>query len=188
MSCESTEKDKNISLTTSEPETIERISEENPWTYQVLWQRDLNYTLQNEEIIDKINQWLKEANSSDIDENINFLLKLSNEYLEFSFTENDNNPNSLVDSKKANCIGYASFFTALFHYIIKEKQWEERYQCKQVVGKIYYQNQDVHQLFNDPFFADHDFVIIEEVLTKDIIVVDPSLYSYLGVSRINLKN
>lgn len=187
ISCGSPEQKQSNSDSTNLLESIEDFSLPNAWSYQVLWQRNLGFVVTNASLQQEIKDWLQENQEIDLDDLIDFLLDLTSEYLEFSFTQNNNNPDILITSKKANCIGYASFYASVFQFSIQQAQLQNRYQCQQVVGKIFYLGQDAHQFFDNPFFANHDFIIIQDLENHQTTVIDPSFYAYLGVRNIDLK-
>lgn len=187
LACGSSKQSQNDSDSTDLLASIDKDVTPNAWSYQVLWQRNLGFVLTNPSLQEKIDDWLQKNQEVELEKLIDFLLDLTSDHLEFSFIQNNNNPDILINSKKANCIGYASFFSSIFQYSIQQAQLQNRYQCQQVVGKIFYLGQDAHQFFDNPFFADHDFIIIKDLETNQTTVIDPSFYAYLGVRNIDLK-
>ncbi len=105
--------------------------------------------------------------------------------LSFSFEKTSNNPNIIFNTGKANCIGYASLFNSIMNYLINKSLNNKNYKSYHVVGKISFMDIDIHQLSNDPFFKDHDYVMIEDINTKERIYIDPSLNDYLNINRVS---
>lgn len=122
-----------------------------------------------------------------IDEVINSSHLITSSLLYFTIDNNDTDPNQLLNSKSAHCVGYSYFFTMTCNYLLKkfnlEKNWEVRHQ----IGKIYVFGINVHQYFNSPFFVDHDFITIENKKNNQKIAVDPVVYDYLYIDSVTLK-
>ena len=86
----------------------------------------------------------------------------------------------------ANCIGYARLYDEELGDLLDKHGLGGRYQLHRVVGKLRVLGLDIHRLIDDPFFRDHDFNLIEDRLTGELIAVDPGLYDYLGIRRVRL--
>ncbi|MFK7969958.1 MAG: hypothetical protein AB8F95_06300 [Bacteroidia bacterium] len=89
-------------------------------------------------------------------------------------------PNVSIQTGQANCVGYAAMYASLMAA-------HPDYKVKHCVGKIYVLGMDVHQLFDHPFFHDHDFNQIIYRTTGKIMLVDPSVYDMLGVVEVRAK-
>ena len=87
--------------------------------------------------------------------------------------------------KKANCIGYSSLFNSIVEHLIKEQNAENDYRARHLIGRLEFVGFDLHQLFKDPFFQDHDYNEIENIHTKERIYVDPSLSDYFRINRVS---
>jgi hypothetical protein len=154
--------------------------------YAVLSDRK-NKPLQNDSLKTVIDRWIESNNAAGIDSLVNFLLEMTKDQLQFSFGKSDSDPEKLVHSKKANCVGYAAYFNSACNYALQKSRFNSEYECRHCVGKIYADTTEITALFNDPFFNDHDFNVIRPLKGGKDIVVDPSLYEYLGISRIRLR-
>lgn len=143
--------------------------------------------LKNDSLKTIINNWLKQNENANIDDMVNFNLELTKNQLSFTFDKCPSELSKLIKTRKANCIGYSALFNSLMNYTLIKKQLDKRYECIHYVGKIYYAGQNINSLFNDPFFKDHDFNIINDIENKQSIAVDPSLYEYLGIKRVTIK-
>ncbi|MEO5643771.1 MAG: hypothetical protein ABIQ40_00295 [Bacteroidia bacterium] len=127
-----------------------------------------------------------------IDSLVDFILAMTSSKLSFTFDKCDSNPELLVKSKKANCVGYAAYFNSLMNYALQQKNFPEKYSCHHYVGKIFYDETNANRLFNnDPFFRDHGFNRIESSVDSESdtknISVDPGLFEYAGVKRIKTR-
>lgn len=135
----------------------------------------------------EFDRWLAKHPGVSVDSIIDYNLLLVKQKLQFSFGKVSNDPGMALKEGKANCVGYASLFTALMNYSLKKRGLDDQWQCRHYVGKILYEGKAVNELFNDPFFSDHDFTVISGPGEAEPIAVDPSLFDYLGISRVKLK-
>ncbi|MDP2388519.1 MAG: hypothetical protein Q8M29_19250 [Bacteroidota bacterium] len=120
------------------------------------------------------------TNENDPEEIIEESLALTSETLQFTFSKCDKDPNKLLKSKKANCIGYAAFCSAVCNQLFEENKMTD-WKASPQIAKIYVLGINVHQYISSPFFKDHDFVKIENIKTGECYFVDPSLYDYTGI-------
>lgn len=107
--------------------------------------------------------------------------------LNFTTGKNDVDPNKLVSSKTAHCIGYASFFVTTCNYLLMKNNLSEEWVVKLQIGQLYIFGYNIHNYFNSPFLKDHDFVTIENRITGEVIAVDPSLNDYFHIDYINFE-
>lgn len=123
--------------------------------------------------------------------NINEIIELSNqitsEKLDFTFNKVSSNPNVASELKKANCIGYSSLFNSIGNYIIKKQKMTDKYEFIHLVGKLDVFGFNIHNLFNSPFFKDHDFNQILNKKTGEKEFVDPSMRDYLKIEYVTSK-
>jgi len=166
-------------------------SEPRPGIFESFSYSKLNkrkpYELMNDSLKKIIDQRFKNSDIIYMDSLIDFILDMTKAQLTFSFEKCEKNPNRLVKTKKANCIGYAAYFCSIMNYALELKGFTKQYRCHHYVGKIYCSGQDLNEMFNDPFFKDHDYNIITDCKSGKEIAVDPSLYEYFGIKRILLK-
>jgi len=155
----------------------------------ILFNEMFSYEIIGERKIQKIynNQSFLNNEEKNVEEIINRELKKSSSMLEFSFDRCENDPNKLINLKKANCIGYSAFLAASINEVLKFKNINREWVVKHKVGNIYFFNININSYFNSGFFQNHDFVIVENVKTKEIIVVDPSLYDYFKIGKVTIK-
>ncbi len=108
-------------------------------------------------------------------------LNLTTSQLMFSSGKCDSDPNLLFHSKKANCVGYAAFFTTVCNEAIRRAGLEKRYRAKHLRAKITLLGYDLHQLTDSPFFRDHDYNMVEDLQTGEKLFVDASTKDVLGI-------
>ncbi len=109
---------------------------------------------------------------------------ITNKELGFSSGQVSNNPNELIHTKKANCVGYAAMFNSIANYLIKENKLEQQYASKHRIGRLALLGFNLNQLFDSPFFRDHDFNEIIKLPNSSIILIDPSLSDYLRIDYV----
>ena len=107
--------------------------------------------------------------------------------LRFAYGNAESDPNRLVSTQQANCIGYAAFMAAVFNYLSKKSEVGRTWIAQPVVAKIYFLGINVHPYFDRPFFRDHDIVQITNTLTGEAYYCDPSLYDYCGINEVTRK-
>lgn len=98
--------------------------------------------------------------------------------LRFTSGKNDKDPNRLVRTKKAHCVGYAAFFATTCNYLLQQNGLSGIWQAEPRIGQLYFLGTNVHQYFNSPFFKDHDFVVIRNKKTGQKLAVDPTVNDY----------
>jgi len=140
----------------------------------------------NEELLKKIKT--KSANKEiDIEGIINISNEITTDALNFTMKKVAANPNKSIVSKQANCIGYAKMFNSIANYLIHENNLNDQIEAKHKIGQLELLGIDLHQFFDTPFFKNHDFNIIINKETGEIIAIDPSVNDYLRIHRINIK-
>ena len=104
--------------------------------------------------------------------------------LHFSTGRVTSDPRELVPGSAANCIGYAALFAALVEEDLARAELADRYAVQQVVSKLHIGSWNMHSLFDDPFWKDHDIVRITDKATGTTILIDPVLYDVAGIDRV----
>ena len=156
-------------------------------TYKSIGQRT-TYVVTNDKLIRYIEENCIEKDNKNIEEIIKESLSLTSKALNFTFSKNDRDPNRLIDSKTANCIGYAAFFTAVCDYQLKKYNLSDQWIVSSEIGQIFVFGTNIHNYFDSSFFKDHDFVIVKNKTTKEIFAVDPSINDYLCIDYITFDN
>lgn len=130
----------------------------------------------------------KSANRKlDLEKIVDIADKITNEELEFTTSRASNNPNMLINSKQANCVGYAAMFNSITNYLIRKNKLQNDIKAEQKIGQLTLFGINLHQYFESPFFRDHDFNEIIDKKTGKIIAVDPSLSDYLWIKKVALR-
>jgi hypothetical protein len=119
-----------------------------------------------------------------IKEIIQLGLSTTSRQLNFSASKNDNDPNKLIYSKTAHCVGYALFFSTTCNYLLKKYNLAVTWSAKPQIGQLYILGTNVHKHFKSQFFKDHDFVTIENKKTGEIFAVDPTINDYFCIDFI----
>lgn len=156
-------------------------------TYESIGQRT-NYEIKKDQLAQYINENCIEKDSVSIEEIIKTSLSLTSKTLNFTTSKNDCDPNQLINSRSANCMGYAAFFSTVCNYQLKKHHLAGQWTAQPVIGQLYVFGTNIHHYFSSPFFKDHDFVIIKNKATREIYSVDPSIHDYLYIDFITLKN
>jgi len=121
--------------------------------------------------------------NTDINEIIDYALNQTSKRLEFKL----NNPGKFMLTGKANCVGYSDFCSSYLIHLLRENNLEKEWNVHHKVAKLRVFGIDIHQYFSSPSFKDHDFVVIENLKTKEKIAIDPALYDYTGIKRVSLR-
>jgi hypothetical protein len=115
-------------------------------------------------------------------------LDITSQQLRYSSYSSKTNPNKLIYTGEAHCVGYASFFTTLCNGILEKHKLSDQWIAKAKVGQLYFFDVNIHQYFSSPFFKDHDFVVIENQRTGQTFSVDPTVSDYLYIDFVTFNN
>ena len=151
--------------------------------YRATGERTL-YMATNKQLIQYIDENDKE--NSNIEDIVKLSLWITSQKLTFSTEKTERDPNKLIHTKKANCIGYSLFYSAVCNYLL-EKHSLSDWQARPQIGQIYAFGVNLHSWLQHPFLQDHDFVLIKNKKTHEKIAVDPSVYDYLRINFVTLK-
>ena len=124
----------------------------------------------------------------DIGQIVKLSLSITSDKLTFTADHNDNDPNKLINTKTAHCVGYASFFSTTCNYLLKKYNLDDTWTAKPQIGQLYLLGTNIHQYFNSPFLKDHDFVAIENKQTGQILAVDPTVNDYFYIDFITYRS
>lgn len=127
-----------------------------------------------------------EANSITIEKEIRRALNFTSQALYFTLANTSMHPLDLLENSKANCVGYGNFFKHRMLFQLEHRKLEGQYEVQQWRGKLYLLGWDLHTLFEDPFWKDHDFNIIIDKKTGAQLAVDATLFDYSGIKKIRL--
>ena len=139
-------------------------------TYKSVGHRT-NYSATDKKLVDYINGSTDEQTDPDIEQIIKLGLSITSMQLNFTAQKNDIDPNKLIVSKSAHCVGYASFFATTCNYLLAKNNLADTWTAKPQVGQLHFLGTNIHKYFNSSFFKDHDFVTIENKKTGEITSV-----------------
>jgi hypothetical protein len=125
---------------------------------------------------------------SSIESIIERSLNLTSGQLRFTNSSGISDPNKLIYTGTAHCVGYASFFTIICNGLLQKHGLADQWVAKAKVGELYFLDINVHQFFSSPFFKDHDFVVIENQKTGEFFAVDPTVNDYLHIDFVTLND
>lgn len=154
-------------------------------TYRSVGVRAAVYATSHRDLIAYLDSGAKNADKMAIEDLIRRALSLTSEKLHFADNQTDIDPNKLIHSGKAHCVGYAAFFATTCNYLLKKQGLADTWEAKPQIGQLYCLGINVHPYFHSPFFKDHDFVTIENKNSKQIWAVDPTVHDYLGVDFVH---
>jgi len=148
-----------------------------------------NYFATNIKLTDYIDANTDNQTDPDIKQIIKLGLSITSRKLNFTADKNDTDPNKLIISKTAHCVGYASFFATTCNYLLEKFNLSDTWTAKPQVGQLKFLGTNIHayltKFFDDPdFIKDHDFVTIENKKTGEILAVDPTVNDYLRIDFI----
>ena len=149
-----------------------------------------NYLATNIKLTDYIDANTDNQTDPDIKQIIKLGLSITSRKLNFTANKkNDTDPNKLIISKTAHCVGYASFFATTCNYLLEKYNLSDTWTAKPQVGQLDFLGTNIHdyltKFFKDTdFIKDHDFVTIENKKTGEILAVDPTVNDYLRIDFI----
>jgi len=104
--------------------------------------------------------------------------------LHFSSNSASQNPNDLINTKQANCVGYSALFNSVANYLIIKHQLQKEIVATHKYGELFFFGVNLHSYLNGPFFKSHDYNEIKNLKTEEVILIDPSLRDHTGVKFI----
>ncbi|WP_110977704.1 hypothetical protein [Hymenobacter sediminis] len=140
-------------------------------TYRSIGQRT-TYSVTDARLIEYINENTDKAIDNNIEQVVKTGLSITSKQLNFTAAKNDVDPNKLITSKSAHCVGYAAFFAATCNHLLSKYNLTHTWTAKPQVGQLYFFGTNIHKYVNTAFFKDHDFVIIENKKTGEVYAVD----------------
>ena len=145
-----------------------------------------NYEITNQKIIQLIEEKTTYLKEPTIEEIVQLSVSITCQQLYFTDGKSDTNPNLLFQSKAANCVGYATFCAAICNHLIHKYALDNEWTAKIQIGHLFLAGNNIHQFFESSFFKDHDFVTIENRISKEILAVDPTLDDYFYINSVTL--
>ena len=123
----------------------------------------------------------------DLKEILEIADKITKEELKFTTNQASNNPNELMYTNQANCVGYSAMFNSITNYLIRKNKLQDEIEAEHKIGQLELFGINLHQFFESPFFRDHDFNEITNKKTGEKIFIDPSVSDYLRIKRVAKK-
>src|SRR5690606_12369383 len=152
-------------------------------TYDSIGERK-NYPVTHPKLTHYIDSSSESFKDSDVEQIIKQSLSLTSRQLNFTIDKNDNDPNLLISSKTSHCVGYAHFFASTCNYLLNKHDLSKDWIAKPQIGQMSFLGIKMHQFFDSPFFKDHDFVVIENLMTGEKFAVDPTVRDYLWIDYV----
>jgi len=140
-----------------------------------------NYSARDKKLVDYINARIDHHIDSDVEQIVKLGLSITSEQLNFTDGKNEIDPNKLIRSRTAHCVGYASFFATTCNYLLAKHNLSKSWTAKPQVGQLYFLGVNIRQYFSTPFFKYHDFVTIENKATGQTFAIDPTVSDYLCI-------
>lgn len=143
-----------------------------------------SYNITDQELQKEIEVQANEMSGSDIHEIAQQALENTAQTLLYSFEQQASDPNLLIHTRKAHCVGYAAYFTATCTALIRQRGLFKEWAVTHYRGQIYLMDYNLHKLFTSSFFRDHDYVILKNQITGEQFAVDPVLFEYTRIDQI----
>jgi hypothetical protein len=106
-------------------------------TYKSIGQRTV-YLPTNNDLFAYLNTSVDDNNNLTIEEIIKLALSITSQTLSFTAEKNETNPNSLISSKTAHCVGYASFFATTCNYLLSKYGLASSWTANPHAGQLYF--------------------------------------------------
>lgn len=129
----------------------------------------------------------KDPLASTIEQQIIQALRYTSSQLYFTTESSSSDPIQLLQTRDANCIGYGNFFLHQLECQLEIVGIADDYELQQWRGKLYFLGWDIHNLFKDSFWKDHDFNIIVDPVNGKKMAVDATLYDYFRIHTVRLQ-
>ena len=78
-----------------------------------------NYSAIDKKLTDLFDTSIDNQTKPEIEQIVKYGLSITSKQLNFTANKNDTDPNKLISSKTAHCVGYASFFATTCNYLEK---------------------------------------------------------------------
>ena len=147
-----------------------------------------NYIATDNKLIAYIDSIADNQTGLGIEQIVKLGLSITSKQLNFTSDKNHTDPNKLINSKTAHCVGYAAFFTTTCNYLLDKYNLTDTWSAKPQIGQLYFLGINIHKYFKSSFFKDHDFVIIENKKTRKVFAVDPTINDYLCIDFVTYSN
>jgi hypothetical protein len=155
--------------------------------YKEIKQRKL-IAIENKAIKDDLDFWLNTNNAPSVTQIIDFACEYATDQIAYTFGKCPTNPNQIImGDKKTNCIGYSASLHTVVTYLLDKKGLSSQVKSEHKVGQLYLLDVNMHGLFKDPAFKDHDYNVIYDLENNKKYVIDPTIYTNLGIRQVTEK-
>ena len=110
-----------------------------------------NYSPTDKKFTDYIEGSIDNQINPEIEQIVKLGLSITSRQLNFTSNKNDIDPNKLITSKTAHCIGYASFFATTCNYLLERYKLADTWTAKPQIGQLYFLETNIHKYFNSTF-------------------------------------
>jgi hypothetical protein len=156
-------------------------------SYKEIKQRKL-IEIQNKAIKDDLDFWLNTNKSPSVAQIIDFASEYATDQIDYTFGKCNTNPNHIImGDKKTNCIGYSASLHAVATYLLEKKGLSAQVKSEHKVAQLYLLDFNIHRLFKNPAFENHDYNVIYDNKNDKRYVIDPTIYSNLGIKQVTEK-
>jgi hypothetical protein len=152
--------------------------------YKEINQRSL-IKIENKVLKDDLDFWLSTYNYATVEQIVDFAHDYSTEDIHYTFGKCSTNPNKLIDSKSTNCVGYSALFHCVASYLLEKRGFATSVKSEHKVGQLHFLGFNLHRLFKDPAFKDHDYNVITDNSTHKKYVIDPTVSANLGIREVS---
>jgi hypothetical protein len=152
--------------------------------YRELGQRAL-IGIEDEGVKKDLDGWLLGHKNATMEQVVDYAREYAAKDICYTLGKCPTNPNVLLTKRQdTNCVGYSAAFHAVVTYLFTQKHMNSTVKCEHKVGKLHFWGYDLHRLFRDPVFKDHDYNVITDKTTGQRYVIDPTLSAYMGIHSV----
>jgi hypothetical protein len=148
----------------------------------------VNYIAKDPQLIQCIETGSAGLNNPDARSLIVCALTITSNELNFTAANNEIDPNKLIHTKTAHCVGYAAFCATTCNYLFHQYKLDDNWLARPQIGHLYLFGTDIHPYFHSAFFKDHDFVVIENKQSGEVYAVDPTVHDYVGIEYVKCRS
>ena len=87
----------------------------------------------NQKLIEKIER-NSEKKEIDLKKILEIADKITKEELKFTTNRASNNPNELINTNQANCVGYSAMFNSIANYLIRKNKLQNEIESEHKIG------------------------------------------------------
>ena len=121
--------------------------------------------------------------SEDLEDFVYHTQRFVGNRLSFRATNSGGSATALLEGGAANCVGYARLTADLLERNIDAFPGQT---VAHGVARLSLPGFDLHRLFSNPFYRDHDVVEITDG-SGTVLLVDPSLRDYTGIEWVRVR-